>query len=90
MNERTETHPRNKNALALQCMKEHGYPMPNIRRAMLKLADLKNSDLSKELQTSEANITLHLDAKRTTSHIQARIADLLHVPLADLFPMECK
>ena len=74
-----------RNQAAVNELKKLGYPLPNIRRALLELVDLRQQAIAKEVGIYRTGVTKYIKGfRQKTVHLEA-IADLLDVPADELF-----
>jgi DNA-binding XRE family transcriptional regulator len=70
---------------AIHCLRELGYPMANIRKALHKLTGISQPDMARALDVSRLCITTHIGGTRSNPDIQEKIAALWGVPPEELF-----
>ncbi len=63
-----------------------GFPPTDIRRAVQKLAGVKQRQIADALNTSRENINAHINGRRRNQRVQEGIAAALGVPVDELFP----
>ena len=74
-----------KNHHAVIQLKLLGFPLVNIRKSFHKLTGITHEEMARNVGTSRANLTNHIDGRRHNSEIQQKIADVYEVPVNELF-----
>lgn len=73
------------NTRAVEALKDLGYPLINIRKAMHKLTGVSQPDMARLLGKSRQNITMTINGDRSNPELQRGIADIWAVPVDSLF-----
>ena len=71
-----------RNRAAFYFLRQVGYALPKIRRALLVLNDIKYN----ELGSHSSNVSQVLAGKRSDNQVRSRCAEALGIPEEDLFP----
>ena len=74
-----------RNLSTVIALKELGYPLPVIRKAMHRLTGITQPDMAIILRTSRINITHIISGARRTRELQQGVANIWGVPREDLF-----
>ncbi len=83
----------NQNTQAVKALKELGYPLNNIRKALHKLTGVSQPDMARLIGKTRQSVTLTINGDRESSKTQQQIAKIWHVPVETLFekgPVENK
>lgn len=59
---------------AVACLRELGFSLNNIRKALHRLTSVAQPDMAKQLNVSRPCITTHIDGTRSNADVQKRIA----------------
>lgn len=76
--------PKNPTRIALKKLKQLGYPMPNIIRALVKLNGLGTNDLAGS-QTRASNISSTISGYKQSKTAMRRISQKLNLREDELF-----
>jgi len=66
-------------------LKKLGHPMPNIRRALMKLTGTRTTDIAPAAGVSKESIQKYIEGRRQKVEIQEVIANHFRVPVGELF-----
>jgi hypothetical protein len=73
------------NQKTLMFLKRQGYPLPLVRRALMLLNEIQDSDIARPLGVTRMSIALHILGLRRNPETQKTIAAYLRVDRSDLF-----
>lgn len=79
--------PKSKNDAVFSCMREHGFSLPAIRRALMALNAIKMADLA-DGRLSVPTTSNVIAGRRRNRMIMANLANRLDLPFESLFPEE--
>jgi len=74
-----------RNQIAVNELKKLGFPLPNIRRALLELVDVNQTDIAAQVGIYRTGVTKYIKGYRQkVVHLEA-ISNILDVPAHELF-----
>lgn len=75
----------NRNELVISELKSLGFPMPNIRKALLQLVGTTQADIASEIKMGQQSMKKYIAGFRYDLENQKKIADALDVPVDQFF-----
>ncbi len=74
---------------AVKCLKEIGFDLIRIRKALPALTGITHPRAAEILGVSRQSVTSTMNAARENVHMQARLARVYGVPVHEIFDVKC-